>query len=138
LYGIRACRRCTARRGIHQPVPVHLPARHKICTRHGMWLSDGDQPRLDLAACPEITAAQHRATRLLRRHTPEQLLLACQAAAKAIPPRPASPGAIPLHWRHRLLLLQTASHRYGTPAGHDACTHAAICPDAIALCRHIS
>ncbi len=128
-----ACRRCTARRGIHQPVPVHLPAHHKICTRHGIWLSDGSQPHLDLTACPEIITAQHRANRLLRRHTPQQLLLTYQAAAKAIPPWPASPAAIPLHWRHRLLTLQTANHRYGTPTDHDAYIHAAIYPDAITL-----
>ena len=60
-------------------------------------------------------------------------MLAYQAAARAIPPWPPSPAAIPLHWRHRLLTLQTANHRYGTPTGHDAYTHAAIYPDAIAL-----
>jgi hypothetical protein len=128
-----ACRRCAARRGIHHPVPVHLPAHHKVCTRHGIWLSDAGQPQLDLAACPEIIAAQHRANRLLRRCTPQELMLTYQAAARSIPPWPASPAAIPLHWRHRLLILQTANHRYGTLAGHDAHTHAAIYPDAIAL-----
>jgi hypothetical protein len=128
-----ACRRCAARRGIHQPVPVHLPAHHKVCTRHGIWLSDTGQPQLDLAACPEIIAAQHQANRLLRRYTPQELMLAYQAAAKAVPPWPPSPAAIPLHWRHRLLTLQTANHRHGTPTGHDAYTHAAIYPDAIAL-----
>src|SRR6266536_2351277 len=126
-----ACHRCTARRGIFQPVPVHLPAHHKICTRHGIWLSDAGQPHLDLAACPEIITAQHRANRLLRRHTPQQLLLAYQAAAKSIPPWPTSPAAIPLHWRHRLLTLQTTNHRYGTPTDHYI--HAAIYPDAITL-----
>src|SRR6266700_3426548 len=35
-----ACHRCAARRGICQPVPVHLPAHSKVCTRHGIWLSD--------------------------------------------------------------------------------------------------
>jgi hypothetical protein len=128
-----ACRRCAARRGIHQPVPVHLPAHHKVCTRHGIWLSDTSQPQLDLAACPEIIAAQHQANRLLRRYTPQELMLAYQATAKAVSPWPTSPAAIPHHWRHRLLILQTANHRYGTPTDHDAYTHAAIYPDAIAL-----
>lgn len=128
-----ACRRCTARRGIDQPVPVHLPAHHKICTRHGIWLSDAGQPHLDLAACPEIITAQYRASRLLRHTTPQQLLLAYQAATKAIPAWPATPAAIPLHWRHRLLTLQTTNHHYGTPTDHDAYIHAAIYPDAIAL-----
>ena len=128
-----ACHRCAARHGIHQPVPVHLPAHHKVCTHHGIWLSDAGQPQLDLAACPEIITAQHRASRLLRRCTPQALMLAYQAAVRAIPPWPASPAAIPHHWRHRLLTLQTANHRYGTPTDHDAYRHAAIYPDAIAL-----
>jgi hypothetical protein len=128
-----ACRRCAARHGICQPVPVHLPAHRKVCTRHGIWLSDAGQPQLDLAACPEIITAQHQASRLLRRCTPQELMLAYQAAARTIPPWPASPAAIPLHWRHRLLTLQTANHHYGTPTGLDAYMHAAIYPDAIAL-----
>ena len=128
-----ACRRCTARRGILQPVPVHLPAHYKVCTRHGIWLSDAGQPHLDLAACPEITTAQHRANRLLRRHTSQQLTLTYQAATKSIPPWPMSPAAIPHHWRHRLLTLQTVNHRCGTPTDHDAYMYAAIYPDAIAL-----
>jgi hypothetical protein len=115
VRGTTACHRCAACRGIRQPVPVHLPAHRKVCTRHGIWLSDAGQPQLDLAACPEIIAAQHRASRLLRRCTPQELVLAYQAAARAIPPWPTSPAAIPLHWRHRLLTLQTANHRYGTP-----------------------
>jgi hypothetical protein len=128
-----ACHRCALRRGILQPVPVHLPAHQKICTRHGIWLSDASQPHLDLAACPEIIAAQHRANRLLRRHTPQQLLLTYQTAAQSIPAWPTSPAVIPLHWRYRLLTLQTANHRYGTPTDHDAYTHASIYPDAITL-----
>ena len=128
-----ACRRCAAHHGIDQPVPVHLPAHHKVCTHHGIWLSDAGQPQLDLAACPEIITAQHQASRLLRRCTPQELMLAYQAAARAIPPWPSSPAAIPLHWRHRLLTLQTVNHRYGTPTDLDAYTHAAIYPDTIAL-----
>jgi hypothetical protein len=128
-----ACRRCAARHGIDQPVPVHLPAHHKVCTRHGIWLSDAGQPQLDLAACPEIITAQHRARRLLRRCTPQELMLTYQAAARAIPPWPSSPAAIPLHWRHRLLTLQTVNQRYGTPTDLDAYTHAAIYPDTVAL-----
>jgi len=128
-----ACHRCAARHGVYQPVPVHLPAHRKVCTRHGIWLSDAGQPHLDLAACPEIITAQHRASRLLRRCTSQELMLAYQAAVRAIPPWPPSPAAIPLHWRHRLLTLQTANYRSGTPTDHDAYTHAAIYPDAIAL-----
>ncbi len=132
-----ACHRCTARRGIHQLVPVHLPVHEKVCIRHGIWLADAGQPHLDLAACPEIITAQHRANQLLRRHTPQQLTLACQAAATAIPAWPASPAAIPLHWRHRLLTLQTTNHHRGIPADHDTYTHAAIYPDAVTLAAAI-
>jgi hypothetical protein len=60
-------------------------------------------------------------------------MLAYQAATKSIPPWPPSPAAIPLHWRHRLLALQTANHRDGVPTGYDAYTHAALYPDTIAL-----
>jgi hypothetical protein len=80
-----ACHRCTARLGIRQPVPVHLPIHHKVCTRHGIWLSDLGKPHLDLSTCPEITTAQHRANRLLQRFTPQQLTLAHQTAVKAVP-----------------------------------------------------
>jgi len=128
-----ACHRCAARHGILDPIPVHLPAHHKICTRHGIWLSDAGQPHLDLTTCPEIISAQHQTNRLLRRHTPQQLLLAYRAAAKSIPAWPTSPTAIPLHWRHRLLRLQTINHRYGTATDHDDYIHAAIYPDAITL-----
>ncbi len=75
LRATTACRRCTARRGINERIPVHLPAHQKICIRHRIWLSDPGQPHLDLAACPEITIAQLRANRLLHRHTPQQLML---------------------------------------------------------------
>jgi TniQ len=132
-----ACHRCTARRGIHQPIPVHLPIHLKVCARHGIWLSDLGQPHLDIAACPEIINAQHRADRLLQRYTPQQLALAHQAAASAIPPWPTSPAAIPLHWRHRLLVLQTTNQHRSIPARHDTYTHAAIYPNAIELAAAI-
>ncbi|MFJ9364431.1 TniQ family protein [Nocardia sp. NPDC101769] len=130
-----ACRCCTARRGITEPVPVHLPVHLKVCTRHGIWLSDTGQPNLDVTACPEIIAAQYRANRLLRRYTPQQLVLAHETALAAIPLWPAASAAIPLHWRHRLLTLQTINHNRHHDIGtdHDAYTRAAKYPDAIAL-----
>jgi hypothetical protein len=50
---------------------------------------------------------------------------------------PASPSAIPHHWRHRLLTLQTTNHHRGVPTDHDALTHAAIYPDAVTLAAAI-
>jgi hypothetical protein len=132
-----ACHRCAARRGIREPVPVYLPIHDKVCTRHGIWLSDTGQPQLDLAACPEIVTAQRRVNRLLRRFTPQQLTLAYHAATREIPAWPASPSVIPLHWRYRLLTLQTTNHRHGISIDHDACTHAAIYPDAVNLAATI-
>jgi hypothetical protein len=35
--------------------------------------------------------------------------------------------------RHRLLILQTANHRHGTPTDHDAYIQAAVYPNAITL-----
>lgn len=86
-----------ARRGVTEPVPVHLPVHLKLCTRHGIWLSDTGQPNLDVTACPEIITGQHRANRLLRRYTPQQVVLAHEVALAAIPPWPATPADIPLH-----------------------------------------
>jgi len=132
-----ACHRCAARRGIHEPVPVYLPIHHKVCTRHGIWLSDTGQPHLDLAACPEIVTAQRRVNRLLRRFTPQQLTLTYHAATREIPAWPASPNEIPLHWRYRLLTLQTTNHRRGISIDHDVYTHAAIYPDTVKLAAAI-
>lgn len=132
-----ACHRCLARRGIQQSVPIHLPTHDKVCTRHGIWLANADQPQVDLAACPEIITAQHRVNRLLRRYTPQQLSLAHQTAVSAVPAWPASPAAIPHHWRHRLLVLQTTNNHRGIPTDHHAYIDAAIYPDATALAKQI-
>ena len=90
-----------------------------------------------MTACPEIITAQYRAERLLRRHTSHQLTLALVAATSTIPAWPASPDAIPLHWRHRLLVLQTTNHSRDIPADPEIYTNAAIYPDAIALAAAI-
>ena len=57
-----ACRRCLAIRGICQPVPVHRPACHLICSRHGQWLSAAGLPQLDLTACPRSSLPTSAAT----------------------------------------------------------------------------
>lgn len=132
-----ACHRCVARRGIHQPVPVHLPIHDKVCTRHGIWLAHANEPNPDLTACPEIITAQHRVNRLLRRYTPQQLTLAHQIAVRDVPAWPASLTALPHHWRHRLLMLQTTNHRRSIPTQHDTYTYAAIYPEAITLAAEI-
>ena len=79
-----ACRRCLAIRGIYQPVPVHRPAHHLICSRHGQWLSAAGQPQLDLTESPEIVIACQRSHKLLRRCTPQQLMIALLAAERTL------------------------------------------------------
>ena len=128
-----ACRKCTASRGISQPIPVHLPAHVQVCTRHGVWLSGGGQPHLDLTGCPEVIAAQHRASRLLRRLTPQQLILAHLTAASEISQQPVSATSSRPRWNQRLQILRAANQHLTTPAGLEILTLAAIYPDAIAL-----
>lgn len=137
LRAATACHKCTAHRGVHEPIPVHQPVHHKVCTRHGVWLGDPGLPHLDVTACPEIITAQYRARRLLRRYTSHQLTLALVAATSTIPAWPASPDAIPLHWRHRLLILQTSNHSRDIPTDPEIYTNAAVYPDAIALAAAI-
>jgi hypothetical protein len=35
VQAVTACRLCAAARRVSQPVPVHLPAHHQVCIRHG-------------------------------------------------------------------------------------------------------
>ena len=51
-----ACRLCTAARRIREPVPVHLPAHHQVCIRHGIWLSGPGTPQFSVSGCPDILA----------------------------------------------------------------------------------
>ena len=75
VRAVTACRLCTAARRIRQPVPVHLPACHQVCLRHGIWLSGPGTPQFSVRGCPDILDAERRARRLLRRCTIEQLHL---------------------------------------------------------------
>ncbi len=133
----RACQRCMVTRGIHQAVPVHLPACQQICTRHGLWLGAADRPQLDLTTCPEIIAAQHRARRLLRRCTPQQLIFAQLAATRHITGQASrdTSASIPpaTDWRRRARLLKDSNRHLDIPATRDELASAAIYPGAIAL-----
>jgi hypothetical protein len=127
-----ACCKCAVLGGISQPVPVHLPAHVKVCTRHGVWHSGGRQPQLDLVGCPEIIAAQHRASRLLRRLTPQQLILAQLLAVSEITRRPHSANSTST-WNERLQILQAANCHLSTEADLETLTRAARYPDVVAL-----
>jgi hypothetical protein len=69
-----ACRRCAARHGQHDPLPVHLPAHQRTCQRHPAWL--GLAIQINLAAFPGITRAGKQASRLARQHGITRLVLA--------------------------------------------------------------
>ena len=74
LRSAAACRRCAARRGQHEPVPVHLPAHQRACVRHRTWL--GRAIQIDITAAPDITAASRQASRLAREYGITRLVLA--------------------------------------------------------------
>ena len=132
-----ACRRSAATRGIHQPVPVHVPAHQQICTRHGLWLTGADRPQLDLAARPEIIAAEHHARSLLRQCTSQQLIFALLEAARLIAGQrdrdTVSATGSPQDRQRRVRLLKAGNPHVSSPAAQDELIRAAIYPDAIAL-----
>lgn len=65
-----ACRRCTARRGIHAPVRIAAPTYLCVCLRHQRWLpEDGaTHQQYDLRELPEMLTAQRHHLRLARQH----------------------------------------------------------------------
>lgn len=79
LRAAHACRRCAARRGHADPVPVHLPAHQRLCTRHRIWL--GGTFQINVAAVPEVVHAHRRSARLAHRHGTLRLLH-CEITAR--------------------------------------------------------
>ncbi len=96
-----------------------------------------ERPQLDLATCPEIIAAQHRAGRLLRRCTPQQLIFAQLAATRHITGQASRDTSASIRpaadWRRRARLLKDSNRHLDIPATRDELASAAIYPDAIAL-----
>jgi hypothetical protein len=117
-----ACRLCTAARRISQPVPVHLPAHHQVCLRHGIWLSGPGTPQFSVSGCPDILAAERQARRLLRHGTIEQLVYSrVQAPA----------GQDDRAWKRRAIALIEFNPRPVAEAGPQALFQAAAYPEAI-------
>jgi hypothetical protein len=101
-----ACRRCAARHGQHDPVPVHLPAHQRTCERHQTWI--GRIIQIDVTTAPDITAASKKASQLARSHGITRLVLAEATARQDSTGMPdarrradalaqASPGLDPQH-----------------------------------------
>jgi len=118
-----ACRLCTSARRIQQPVPVHLPAHHQVCLRHGIWLSGTRTPQFSVSGCPDILAAERQARRLRRRCTIEQLTYS----------RVQAPGGQDdRKWKRRATALIESNPRPAAEAGPHALFQAAAYPETIA------
>jgi hypothetical protein len=125
---VTACCRCTAARRIPQPVPVHLPAHHQVCLRHGIWLSGPGTPQFSVSACPDIMAAERQARRLPVRCTIEQLIYARTRAAHA----PGGQAGTARAWKRRMQALIDANPRTVTESCPQALFLAAAYPETIA------
>lgn len=122
VRAVTACRLCTAARRIRQPVPVHLPAHHQVCLRHGIWLSGPGTPQFSVNGCPEILAAERQARRLLRRCTAEQLIYSRVRAPADLADRA---------WKRRTMALIDSNPRPVTQSSPQPLFQAAAYPEAI-------
>jgi hypothetical protein len=111
-----------AARRIRQPVPVHLPAHHQVCLRHGIWLPGPGAQQFSVSGCPDIPAAEHQARRLLRRCTVEQLIYATVQA-----PAEQAERA----WKRRMAALIRSNPRPVTESSPQALFLAAAYPETI-------
>lgn len=120
-----ACRRCAARHGQRDPVPVHIPAHQRACRRHRTWLGHGIQ--IDLTAAPDIIAAIRHASTLARDHGITRLVLAEATAREKAAGSPAA--------RRRAIALALASP--GLDPGHPDTAEAAAYPETITVAAAI-
>ena len=119
-----ACRLCAAARRIQQPVPVHLPAHHQVCLKHGIWLSGPGTPQFSVSRCPDILAAERQARRLRRRCTAEQMIYAKVQAT-------AGPAGSEHTWKRRTTALIESNPRSTTESHPQALFLAAAYPETI-------
>jgi hypothetical protein len=131
-----ACRRCTLARRIPGPIPVHLPAHHRICLRHGTWLPAAGLPQLDISRCPDILKAEKRARHAARQYSPEQMILAETQTQQAIADPAPQPSrlrdAAQRAWRQRIQTIIEANRRDAIEANPHALFQAAGHPEVIA------
>jgi hypothetical protein len=82
-----ACHRCTARRGITEPVACFLPPHQTVCRRHRRWTGPAARShaaQLDVSPFPEVLRAQRRHRHLAQLHHPWRLGDAVRDATAAI------------------------------------------------------
>src|ERR1035441_5759105 len=128
VRAVPACRRCSSRTGQRDPVPVHLPAHQKACTRHRTWL--GPAIQIDLTAAPAIFRACQHASRLARQHGITRLVLAETTARQQAAATAGSP-----HARRRAAAL--ASSNPGLDPGQPDMAEAAAYFETIKLAAAI-
>jgi TniQ len=116
-----ACRRCAARHGQHDPVPVHLPAHQRACERHRTWL--GRAIQIDVTTAPDIIAAAALSHRLASEHGVTRLVLAETTTRQETSDEPAA--------RRRAAALALASP--GLDPGHPDTAEAAAYPETIKM-----
>ena len=120
-----ACRLCTAARRIQQPVPVHLPAHHQVCLRHGIWLSGpGDTAIQRQRDAPTSWPPSARPAGSCRRCTIEQLIYARVQAT-------AGPAGSERAWKRRTTALIESNPRSVTESCPQALFQAAAYPETI-------
>jgi len=116
-----ACRRCAARHGCRDLVPVHLPAHQRACEQHRTWL--GRATQIDVTAAPDIISTGRKATRLTRQHGITRFLLAETTARQQTADSPRA--------RRRTATLAMANP--GLDPEHPDTTEAAAYPDTIEM-----
>jgi len=82
-----ACRRCTARAGITEPVACYLPPHQTVCRRHRLWTGPAARShaaQLDVSPFPEVFRAQRSHYHLAQLHHPWRLGDAVRDATGAI------------------------------------------------------
>lgn len=141
-----ACRRCTARRGIGEPVLAQLPPHLTICRRHRLWIGPSARThtdQLDVSPFPEILDAQRRHLALLRDHRSSTVNAVLGDASRSIH-QSLSPGVAAWHPRQlrrlrhldpelgRTADLQTPVGRGYDPVRRPA-VDIAIYPDVVRL-----
>jgi hypothetical protein len=141
-----ACRRCTARCGITEPVACHLRPHQNLCRRHRLWTGPaarGHDSQLDVSPFPEVLRAQRRHRHLAQLHHPWQMGDAIRGATSAIHHalrggswipgqqrrmRQLAPGT----WQHALASALSISPWQNDNPGH-AAVEIAIYPDVVWL-----
>jgi hypothetical protein len=113
-----ACRRCTARRGITEPVACYLPPHLTVCRRHRLWIGPSartDAGQLDVSQLPEVLGAQRRHLDLVYRHHWRHADDAISDAARAIG-LAISAGTWTPHQERRLRELGICTRQQAAPA----------------------